>query len=119
MPPDSRELIAAALARCGAEVTTAGSAAEAYASLARTRPHVLLSDIEMPAEDGYSLMRRIRLLPAEQGGLVPAAALTAYAGAEDRIRALEAGFQMHVPKPVQPAELAVVVASLARRSVAP
>jgi signal transduction histidine kinase/ActR/RegA family two-component response regulator len=111
---DSREITAAALGRCGADVSSAGSAQEALAFLKRSRPHVILSDIEMPEEDGYSLMRRIRLLPPEEGGMIPAAALTAYAGTEDRMRALAAGFQIHVPKPVQPAELAAVVASLAR-----
>ncbi len=112
--PDSRELIAAALSRCGADVASVGSAEEGLAVLKSTRPHVLLSDIEMPGEDGYSLLRRVRLLTPEEGGLTPAAALTAYAGTEDRMRALAAGFQIHVPKPVQPAELAVVVSSLAR-----
>jgi CheY-like chemotaxis protein len=111
---DSREITAAALARCGADVASVGSAAEAVVLLKRSRPHVILSDIEMPGEDGYSLMRRIRRLSPEEGGLTPAAALTAYAGTEDRMRALAAGFQIHVPKPVQPAELAAVVASLAR-----
>jgi signal transduction histidine kinase/CheY-like chemotaxis protein len=111
---DSREIIAAALAACGADVTAVASAAEAVPALKRERPHVLVSDIEMPEEDGYGLMRRIRALKQEEGGLTPAAALTAYAAAEDRMRALSAGFQIHVPKPVQPAELAAVVASLAR-----
>ncbi|MEO8359287.1 MAG: ATP-binding protein [Vicinamibacteria bacterium] len=111
---DSREITAEALARCGADVTTAGSAAEGLSHLKRVRPHVLLSDVEMPEEDGYSLVRKVRALPADEGGLTPAAALTAYAGAEDRVRALAAGFQIHVPKPVQPAELATIVASLAR-----
>ena len=75
---------------------------------------MLLSDIEMPGEDGYALIRRIRARPPEQGGRLPAAALTAYARTEDRMQALLAGFHMHVPKPVQPAELAAVVASLGR-----
>jgi signal transduction histidine kinase/CheY-like chemotaxis protein len=114
--PDSRELITAALSRCGADVASAGSAEEGLALLKAMRPHVLLSDIEMPGEDGYSLLRKIRLLSPEEGGLTPAAALTAYAGTEDRMRALASGFQIHVPKPVQPAELAVVVSSLARGS---
>ncbi len=112
--PDSREITAEALARCGADVTSAGSAEEGFLALRRGRPHVLLSDIEMPDEDGYSLVRRIRALPAEEGGATPAAAFTAYAGMEDRMRALGAGFQTHVPKPVQPAELVAVVSSLAR-----
>ncbi|HYG08492.1 MAG TPA: hypothetical protein VD835_00830, partial [Pyrinomonadaceae bacterium] len=70
-----------------------------------------------PGEDGYTLIRKVRNLPPERGGRIPAAALTAYARAEDRMRALRAGFQLHVPKPVEPAELAAVVASLAGRTV--
>jgi CheY-like chemotaxis protein len=112
--PDSREITAEALSRCGADVTSAGSAEEGFAALKRNRPHVVLSDIEMPDEDGYSLVRRIRALPPEEGGATPAAAFTAYAGSEDRMRVLGAGFQIHVPKPVQPAELVAVVSSLAR-----
>jgi CheY-like chemotaxis protein len=72
-----------------------------------------LSDIEMPEEDGYSLIRRVRLLPAERGGDVPAAAVTAYARPEDRLRAIDAGFQRHVAKPIQPAILADLVLGLA------
>lgn len=109
---DSRELIAAILARCGADVTAASSAAEGLDRLREIHPDVLLSDIEMPGEDGYTLLSRIRALPADEGGLTPAAALTAYAGPADRVRALAAGFQMHVPKPIQPGELAAVAASL-------
>jgi signal transduction histidine kinase len=111
---DSREITAAALSRCGADVTSVSSAAEGLAALKRGRPHVLLSDIEMPGEDGYSLIRRIRDLTPDEGGATPAAAFTAYAGPEHRMKALAAGFQIHVPKPVQPAELAAVVSSLAK-----
>jgi hypothetical protein len=96
-------------------VTTVGSAAEAFALVGGEPPHVLISDIGMPEEDGYDLIRRIRKLPAERGGRVPAIALTAYARAEDRMQALRAGYQMHVPKPVELVELAAVTASLARR----
>jgi signal transduction histidine kinase/CheY-like chemotaxis protein len=110
---DARELVAAALAACGADVASASSAGEALEMLGRSRPHVLVSDIEMPEEDGYALLRKVRERSPDDGGLIPAAALTAYAGAEDRLRALLAGFQVHLPKPVQPAELAAVVASLA------
>jgi signal transduction histidine kinase/ActR/RegA family two-component response regulator len=109
---DARELVATILTRCGAEVEVANSASEGLATLQRRRPDVLLSDIEMPDEDGYSLIRRVRSLPGERGGLVPAAALTAYASAQDRAKALAAGFDVHVPKPIQPAELVAVVASL-------
>jgi CheY-like chemotaxis protein len=73
-----------------------------------------LSDIGMPDEDGYALIRQVRNLPPDRSGTIPAASLTAYAGAEDRRRALLAGFNMHVPKPVEPAELLAVVASLGR-----
>jgi PAS domain S-box-containing protein len=109
---DGREIVGQILERCGAEVLTAASAREAFEILTRARPHVIVCDIGMPEEDGYSLIRRVRDLPASEGGLTPAAALTAFASTEDRIRALTAGFQMHVPKPVQPAELATVVTSL-------
>jgi PAS domain S-box-containing protein len=112
--PDARETLQQILEHCDAEVRTAGSAAEALAVLETWQPHVLLSDIGMPGEDGYSLMRRVRELPPERGGRTPAAALTAFARGEDRRRALLAGFQMHVAKPVEVQELAAVVANLAR-----
>ncbi|HWW74593.1 MAG TPA: PAS domain-containing protein [Pyrinomonadaceae bacterium] len=118
--PHGRALIMEVLRRCGAEVVTVSSAREALEVLQAWRPHVLLSDIGMPGIDGYMLIRRVRELPEEQGGRTPAAALTAYAGAEDRARSLSSGYQLHVAKPVEPAELAAVVASLAgRASVAP
>ena len=112
---DTRELLAAVLNSCGARVTLAASAAEAFRHVERARPDVLVTDIGMPEEDGYSLLARIRELPRERGGEIPAAALTAYARAEDRVRALRSGFQMHVSKPVEPAELITVVAGLAGR----
>ncbi|MEO8053737.1 MAG: response regulator [Acidobacteriota bacterium] len=114
--PDSRDMVATVLEIVGAEALVAGTAAEGLAILVREKPDVLLSDLEMPGEDGYSLIRRIRSLGAENGGLTPAAALTAYAGAEHRTKTLLAGFQLHVAKPVQPAELVAVVANLAARS---
>ena len=113
--PDTREMLKAGLGQCGAEVTAVGSAAEALESIEKSAPDLLISDIGMPDEDGYELMRRIRQLPAETGGRVPAIALTAYARVEDRMHALRAGYQMHVPKPVELAELAAVAASLVRR----
>jgi PAS domain S-box-containing protein len=113
--PDARDLVATVLEHQGAEVKTAESAAEALGLVERLRPDVLLSDIEMPGESGYALIHNVRKLPAERGGRVPAAALTAYARLEDRTRALRAGFQMHVPKPLNPTELATIVASLAGR----
>jgi signal transduction histidine kinase/ActR/RegA family two-component response regulator len=114
--PDARELLAMVLRQCGANVTTCGSAAEALAELERHTPDVLVSDIGMPGEDGYYLIRKVRALDPDRGGRIPAVALTAYARAEDRMQALSAGYSMHVPKPVEPAELAVVIASLTRRA---
>jgi PAS domain S-box-containing protein len=113
---DTCELLKAGLERCGADVTTAGSAAEALAELSKSQPDVLISDIGMPGEDGYELIRKVRGLPAESGGRVPAIALTAYARTEDRMQALRAGYHMHVTKPVELAELAAIVASLALRA---
>jgi PAS domain S-box-containing protein len=112
---DARKLVNEVLGRCGAEVMTASSAGEAFELLQTWRPHVLVSDIGMPGADGYVLIGRVRALPEELGGHTPAAALTAYAGADDRARVLSSGYQRHVPKPVEPAELAAVVASLAGR----
>lgn len=113
---DTYELLRSVLTQCGAEVTTAQSAAEAFEIFGRVKPDVLISDIGMPGEDGYELMRKVRSLPKERGGRVPAVALTAYARGEDRLRALRAGYQMHVAKPIELAELVAIVASLAERS---
>jgi CheY-like chemotaxis protein len=112
---DSRDLINLVLESCGAMVETAGSAAEALELMKNYRFEVIISDIGMPEEDGYSLIRRIRDLPNEQGGNVPAIALTAYARAEDRVQALRSGFQMHIAKPVESSELIAAVANLAGR----
>ena len=112
---DTRELIRAVLQEWGSEVITSHSAAEALVCLEKYQPDVLISDLGMPDEDGYSLIFKIRSLPAEQGGEIPAAALTAYARVEDRMRVLRSGFQFHLPKPVDSAELVTVVASLAGR----
>jgi PAS domain S-box-containing protein len=117
--PDARDLIAAVLTGRGAEVVAVESAGEALEEMERQRFDVLVSDIGMPLMDGYGLIEKIRQLPAERGGRIPAAALTAYAGVEDRMHALAAGYQMHVPKPVEPAELATVVANLAGRYAVP
>jgi CheY-like chemotaxis protein/two-component sensor histidine kinase len=111
--PDARELIGTILERYGADVAVVGSAEEGMMAIGKRTPHVVLTDIEMPHEDGYSLIRRIRALPPESGGRLPAAALTAYASPSDRMKVLAAGFNMHVAKPVQPAELAMIVATLA------
>jgi CheY-like chemotaxis protein len=114
--PDARELVERILAECGAVIRAEAGTAAAERALAEFSPQVLVSDIGMPEEDGYMLIRRIRTLPPEQGGRIPAAALTAFAGAEDRRRALQAGFQMHVPKPIDARELVAVVAQLAGRN---
>lgn len=114
--PDTRELIEEVLKECGSEVITSCSAADALVALQQHKPDILISDLGMPDEDGYSLISKIRALPPEQGGLIPAAALTAYARAEDRLRVLRSGFQIHLPKPVDSAELVTVVASLSGRT---
>jgi PAS domain S-box-containing protein len=110
---DTREAMAIGLGRHGARVATASSASEALGALARERPQVLVADIGMAGEDGYALLKKVRALPAERGGATPAIALTGYANPQDRVDALRAGFQIHVSKPVTPAELAAAVASLA------
>jgi CheY-like chemotaxis protein len=112
---DTRELIHWVLARAGAEVTSVESAKEALRALDRERFHVLVSDIMMPDEDGYSLLKRVRALPPERGGRIPAVALTAHSLVQDRLQSLRAGFQTHVPKPLVPEELIEVVASLVYR----
>jgi signal transduction histidine kinase/DNA-binding response OmpR family regulator len=114
---DAAEVIARMLTRAGARVMTAQSADEALEKFHRDRPHVLVSDIAMSGRDGYDLIRAIREMPADRGGDVPAAALTAYARDEDRIRALNAGFQIHLAKPVEPAALTSAVAHLAGEHV--
>ncbi len=109
---DARALIKRLLEDCQASVTTAATGAEAFERVQSERPDVLVSDIGMPGEDGYALIRRIRALGPERGGAIPAIALTAYARSEDRIKAVQAGFQHHVAKPVEPAELVTMIASL-------
>jgi signal transduction histidine kinase/CheY-like chemotaxis protein len=114
--PDARELLRELLERCGSEVTTAESASAALQAIGRSRPDVLISDIGMPEEDGYALIQKVRAAEASPGERIPAIALTAYARAQDRVRALSAGFNVHVPKPIEPVELIVVVASLTGRT---
>jgi len=111
---DAREMLRAALSSYGAKVTTASGALQALDVLVSEKMDVLVSDINMPEIDGYELIKRVRAMKPEQGGRIPAIALTAYARAEDRLRALQSGYQTHVPKPVEPAELEVVVATLAK-----
>ncbi|MBH8553225.1 PAS domain S-box protein [Nostocaceae cyanobacterium CENA357] len=114
--PDARQLITTVLEQYGAKVMAVASAFEALLALPKFHPDILVSDIGMPQEDGYALIRKLRTLSQEQGGRIPAVALTAYARAEDRTQALLAGFQLHVPKPVNPTELAAVVANLTGRT---
>jgi PAS domain S-box-containing protein len=111
--PDARELVSATLESAGAVVRSAASASEGFEVLQAFEPQVLISDIGMPGEDGYSLMRRVRSLDAGQGGLLPAIALTAYTRPEDRTKALAAGFTTHIGKPVDPHALVAAVCSLA------
>ena len=112
---DTRELLKQGLEFCGAIVTLAASATEALEELNKTKLDVLISDIGMPGEDGYDLIKQVRMLPLESGGRIPAIALTAYTRVEDRLHALRSGYHMHVPKPVELAELVAVAASLVRR----
>jgi CheY-like chemotaxis protein len=113
--PDARRLLERVLSDCGAEVAVASSAPEALKLVEIFNPHVLVSDIGMPDQDGYDLLRKIRTKGKTPADL-PAAALTAFARSSDRKRAMMAGFQTHVAKPVDPAELLAVVASLAGRT---
>jgi PAS domain S-box-containing protein len=108
---DARQLLGGILEASGASVITTASSREAFDALARSAPDVLIADIGLPEEDGYALIRRIRRLDPDHGGRIPAIALTAYARAEDRDRALAAGFQRHVAKPVEPHALVRIVAS--------
>lgn len=113
---DTLELLTYSLAKCGARVMGAQSAREAIELFHRSRPDVVVSDIGMADQDGYDLVRAIRRLPADAGGRVPAVALTAFAGHEDRRAALAAGFQEHVTKPAKPAMLAALIADLLKRN---
>jgi PAS domain S-box-containing protein len=114
--PDTLLMLKIGLSRCGAAVRATDSVAGALEALDAERFDVLISDIGMPGEDGYELIRKVRARPAEEGGRIPAVALTAYARVEDRLQALRSGFQMHVPKPVELAELVAVTASLVHRA---
>jgi signal transduction histidine kinase/ActR/RegA family two-component response regulator len=114
--PDSRDLFSRVLEIAGAEVQTASTVAGALESFVAARPAVLISDIAMPGEDGYALIGKIRGFPAREGGLIPAIALTAHSGSDDRLRALAAGFQMHLAKPVDPMALTLAVARLVDRA---
>ncbi len=112
---DSRELIDAMLTEYRAEVLTVSTAAEVLSALDAFQPDVLISDVGMPNIDGYTLIQQVRALPAEKGGQIPAIALTAYASEEDRQRALMAGFQDHIPKPIDPVLLVQTITNLAQK----
>jgi hypothetical protein len=121
---EARVVLTQALGEYGAQVTTVSSGAEALALLAASsghpRPDVLILDIAMPDEDGYTVLKKVRAMEPQQGAAtnqLPAIALTAFGRSEDRLRALQAGFYMHVAKPVEPAELAIIIASLTNRRV--
>lgn len=111
--PDTCRLIKTVLERCHARVQATTSSAEALELLPRFKPDVLVCDLGLPGEDGYTLIRRIRALPGEQGGQTPALAFTAFTGPDDRDRALAAGFQRHLPKPAHPTHLLQAIATLA------
>jgi PAS domain S-box-containing protein len=112
---DTRELLKQGLEYCGATVSVVGSAAEALDALSAGVPDILISDIGMPGTDGYDLIRQVRGLSPEGGGKIPAIALTAYTRTEDRLQSLRAGYDMHVPKPVELAELVAVASTVVRR----
>jgi PAS domain S-box-containing protein len=110
---DTRDLLTSVLEQCQAQVTAVATVSDALEAIERVQPGILVSDIGMPGEDGYALIRKVRSLPAERGGSIRAIALTAYARVEDRLAVLAAGYQMHVPKPVDLAEFVMLIASLA------
>jgi CheY-like chemotaxis protein len=111
---DARDLVSEILRRSNAEVSAAASVREARECMARALPDILVCDLAMPEEDGYSLIRTMRQLPPEHGGQTPAIALTAYAREEDRLRTLTEGFQIHLTKPVEPRQLLDSIAHLTR-----
>jgi PAS domain S-box-containing protein len=113
--PDTRELLSHLLTDCHAHVHTARSAREGMEALQRLKPDALISDIGMPEQDGYQFIRAVRGLPADRGGRTPAIALTAFARSEDRTRAMLAGYQLHIAKPIEPHELLAALASLVGR----
>jgi len=113
--PDAREIVATILGEAGAEIATASGSRQAIDLIEQWKPDLLISDIAMPGESGYDLIRKLRALSADKGGHIPAIALTAYAHTRDRLKILSAGFQMHVAKPIEQLELATAVASLTKK----
>lgn len=114
--PDTLEIISIVLRRSGAQVRAVSSSADALEAFLEWKPDLLVSDLGMPGEDGFALISQIRALAPEQGSGIPAAALTAYVREEDRLQALAAGYQAHIPKPVDPTALVAAVAGLAKRA---
>jgi CheY-like chemotaxis protein len=114
---DSRDLVSAILTRCGSEVNCCESATDAIKAIQDWKPDLLVSDIGMPNEDGYSLIKKMRKLKSKRARQTPAVALTAYVTQEDRERALAAGFQMHVPKPIEPTALIMSIVAATGRKV--
>ncbi|HEX6717421.1 MAG TPA: response regulator, partial [Pyrinomonadaceae bacterium] len=113
--PETRQIISTVILRTGGEVKTCTSSYEALSNLVDWKPDVILSDIAMPDEDGYSFIKQVRTLPRDKGGDTPAAALTAYARDVDRRQALAAGYQMHIAKPISASQLVTMIARLAGR----
>ncbi|MFN2515787.1 MAG: response regulator [Pyrinomonadaceae bacterium] len=114
---DARELVSAILTRCGSEVKCCESAAEALTAFVDWKPDLLVSDIGMPSEDGYSLIKKLRKLRLKRAKEIPAIALTAYATKEDKARTLSSGFQIHVPKPIEPESLVMSIAAAMKRKI--
>lgn len=110
--PDTREVLSIVLREAGAIVESASSAAQGLVAISHRKPDVIIADIGMPHEDGYQFISRVRSLDPEKGGLAAAIALTAYARAEDRERALQAGYHVHVPKPIDPRAVVTAVSQL-------
>lgn len=113
--PVAVDMVVAMLVQSGAAARGSDSVASALRTVAQWRPDVLISDVEMPGEDGYTLIRRLRALSPDAGGKTPAVALTAFSRSEDRIRSFREGFSIHLSKPVDPDELILVIANLAGR----
>ena len=116
---DSRKLLGTMLKRYGARVTSTKSAAEALAVFEGELPDVLISDIGMPDQDGYELIRKLRALPGQKGGNIPAIALTGYASRKDRERALSAGYQQHMAKPIEQMDMITAIAAPSPYCVTP
>ena len=114
--PDTLDVLRAILNQFGATVRGAASSSDAFETFLQWKPDVLVSDLGMPGEDGFTLIRKVRALTPEQGGDIPAAALTAHVREEDRVQALTAGYQTHIKKPVDPRKLAIAVATLAEQA---